>query len=76
MKLREEQQALRTRAGSVRIQIEEAQRTGKLVIEAEGVSHAYGRDPFIKDFSVKIMRGDRIGIIGPNGIGKTTLLAS
>jgi ATP-binding cassette subfamily F protein uup len=74
MKLRAEQQALRGRTGRVRIQIEEAQRTGKLVIEAEGVSHAYGRDPVINDFSVKIMRGDRIGIIGPNGIGKTTLL--
>jgi ABC transport system ATP-binding/permease protein len=74
MKLRAEQQALRARTGSVRIQIEAAQRTGKLVIEAEGVHHAYGRDPVINDFSVKIMRGDRIGIIGPNGIGKTTLL--
>jgi ATP-binding cassette subfamily F protein uup len=74
MKLRAEQQALRTRTGSVRIQIEEAQRTGKLVIEAEGISHDYGPDPLIRDFSVKIMRGDRIGIIGPNGIGKTTLL--
>jgi ATP-binding cassette subfamily F protein uup len=74
MKLRAEQQAMRARIGTVRIQIEEAQRTGKLVIEAEGVSHAYGPDPLIRDFSVKIMRGDRIGIIGPNGVGKTTLL--
>jgi ATP-binding cassette subfamily F protein uup len=74
MKLRAEQQALRTRTGEVRMEIEEAQRTGKLVIEAEGISHAYGGNPLIKDFSVKIMRGDRIGIIGPNGIGKTTLL--
>jgi ATP-binding cassette subfamily F protein uup len=74
MNLRAEQQALRARTGSVRIQIEEAQRTGKLVIEAERVHHAYGQDPVIHDFSVKIMRGDRIGIIGPNGIGKTTLL--
>ena len=74
MKLREEQQALRTQTGSVRIQIEEAQRTGKMVIEAEGISHSYGRDPLINNFSTRIMRGDRIGIIGPNGIGKTTLL--
>ncbi len=74
MKLREEQQALRTQTGSVRIQIEEAQRTGKMVIEAEGISHGYGPNPLIKNFSVKIMRGDRVGIIGPNGIGKTTLL--
>jgi ATP-binding cassette subfamily F protein uup len=74
MKLRAEQQALRTRTGEVRMEIEEAQRTGKLVIEAEGISHAYGGNPLIKDFSVRIMRGDRIGIIGANGIGKTTLL--
>ncbi len=74
MKLRAEQQALRARTGSVRIQIEEAKPTGKRVIEAEGVHHAYGRDPVINGFSVKILRGDRIGIIGPNGVGKTTLL--
>jgi ATP-binding cassette subfamily F protein uup len=74
MKMREEQQALRTRTGSVRMQIEEAQRTGRLVVEAERISHAYGGNPLIKNFSVRIMRGDRIGIIGPNGIGKTTLL--
>jgi ATP-binding cassette subfamily F protein uup len=74
MKLRAEQQALRTQTGSVRIQIEESQRTGKMVIEVEGITHAYGGNPLINNFSVKIMRGDRIGIIGPNGIGKTTLL--
>ena len=74
MKVRAEQQSQRTQTGSVRIQIEEAQRTGKMVIEAEGISHTYGRNPLINNFSVKIMRGDRIGIIGPNGIGKTTLL--
>jgi len=56
MKLRAEQLALRTQTGSVRIQIEEAQRTGKMVIEAEGISHAYGRNPLIDNFSVKIMR--------------------
>jgi len=74
LNLRAEQQTLRTQTGSVQIQIEEAQRTGKMVIEAQGISHGYGRNPLIKNFSVRIMRGDRIGIIGPNGIGKTTLL--
>lgn len=74
LELRAEQQALRTRTGSVRIHIEEAQRTGKMVIEADGITHGYGGNRLIENFSAKIMRGDRIGIIGPNGIGKTTLL--
>lgn len=74
MKLRAEQQAWRRQTGAARIQIQEAERTGKLVIEAVGITHGYGGDPCIKNFSTKIIRGDRIGIIGPNGIGKTTLL--
>ena len=73
-RMREEQQSWRMRAGSVKIRIPEAETTGKLVIEAIGVSHGFGEKTLIKDFSVKIIRGDRIGIIGPNGIGKSTLL--
>jgi ATP-binding cassette subfamily F protein uup len=74
IKMREAQQAQRRQAGSARIQIPEAESTGKLVIEASKISHGYGGAVFIRDFSIKIMRGDRIGIIGPNGIGKSTLL--
>ncbi|MFZ0448732.1 MAG: ATP-binding cassette domain-containing protein [Desulfatiglandaceae bacterium] len=74
MKMRAEQQAWRRQGGAARIQIQEAERTGKLVIEAVGITHGYGGNPCIKNFSTKIIRGDRIGIIGPNGIGKSTLL--
>ena len=74
LKMREEQQSWRRQAGNVKIRIQEAESTGRLVIEAIGISHGFGDRQLIKDFSVKIIRGDRIGIIGPNGIGKSTLL--
>ncbi|MFC1823748.1 ATP-binding cassette domain-containing protein [Thermodesulfobacteriota bacterium] len=74
LKMREAQQAQRRQAGSARIRIEEAESTGKLAIEASKISHGYGGDVLIRDFSTIIIRGDRIGIIGPNGIGKSTLL--
>ncbi len=64
----------RERSGDVRMQIQEAERTGKLVIEAEGVGYNYGGVEVIREFSTTILRGDKIGIIGPNGVGKTTLL--
>jgi ABC transport system ATP-binding/permease protein len=74
IKLREEQQAWRKQIGAARITIQEATKTGKLVIEAEGISHGYGGVSLINNFSTRIIRGDRVGIIGPNGIGKTTLI--
>jgi ABC transport system ATP-binding/permease protein len=74
MKLRAEQQAWRRQTGAARIQIQEAERTGKLVIEAVGITHGFGPNPCIRNFSTKIIRGDRVGILGPNGIGKSTLL--
>jgi len=74
IKLREEQQAWRKQLGAARITIQEADQTGKLVIEAEGLSHGYGGISLIRNFSTRIIRGDRVGIIGPNGIGKSTLL--
>src|SRR5512136_451834 len=64
----------REKIGTANIQMQDAERTGKLVIEAKGVSFGYGGKPVISGLSTTIIRGDKIGIIGPNGSGKTTLL--
>jgi len=72
--MRAEQEARRSRTGTVDMQVEEAQRTGKLVFEAKRISYAWEGRPVVQDFSTLIMRGDRVGLIGPNGSGKTTLL--
>ena len=60
--------------GTVRMQTQEAERSGALVIKVEDVAYCYDTKPIISGFSAAIMRGDKIGIIGPNGSGKTTLL--
>ena len=64
----------RDRVGNVRMQAQEAERSGRLVVEARTVSFARGDRPIVQEFSTTIMRGDRVGLIGPNGSGKTTLL--
>ncbi|RTZ98504.1 MAG: ABC transporter ATP-binding protein [Deltaproteobacteria bacterium] len=64
----------RRKLGNVRMQVQEADRTGRLVIETRKVSFSYGSTPIFRDFSTVIVRGDKVGIIGPNGVGKTTLL--
>ena len=74
MALREERARRREREGNVRFAISEAQRTGRLVADAEKISFSYGDKKIIDSFSTTILRGDRVGIIGPNGSGKTTLL--
>ena len=77
-RLREERRLRRLQAGKVRLQIQDIRRSGKLVLEAVGVSYGYegetGARAVVRDFTTTIQRGDKIGIVGPNGSGKTTLL--
>ncbi len=73
-KLRLERAARRERQGNVKLSLDAGERSGKLVAELDNVIKAYGDRTLIKGFTTRIMRGDRIGLLGPNGIGKTTLL--
>jgi ATPase subunit of ABC transporter with duplicated ATPase domains len=73
-RMREERRDRRARVGNVRLQAQEIERSGNLVIAAEGISHAFGGRAVLDDVSVTISRGDKIGILGPNGSGKTTLI--
>lgn len=73
--LRKERSQRRERQGTANIQLQEADRSGKLVLEAEHISQSYDGRMLFNDFSIVIQRGDRIGIIGPNGCGKSTLLS-
>ena len=87
MAMRAEQAARRTQMGQVRLQIEQSDASGKMVFEATDISFSYdsyvvpglqtrpeAAAPVVQDFSIRVMRGDRIGLIGPNGSGKTTFL--
>ncbi|MCB0281445.1 MAG: ATP-binding cassette domain-containing protein [Calditrichaeota bacterium] len=73
-KMREERQQRRTREKTANLQVSSAGLSGKSVINAHNVSFSYGDKVLIKDFNALISRGDKIGIIGPNGCGKTTLV--
>ncbi|HKT79679.1 MAG TPA: ATP-binding cassette domain-containing protein [Vicinamibacterales bacterium] len=72
--MREERAARRQRVGSVRMQIEQAPASGRMVFELERVSKALGGQTIVKNLTTRILKRDRVGLIGPNGSGKTTLL--
>ena len=72
--MRLERRQRRERTGNVAMQIQEASKSGNLVLEVRNISYGWGETQVIRDFSANIMRGDKVGIVGPNGAGKTTLL--
>ncbi|GAA0592698.1 ABC-F family ATP-binding cassette domain-containing protein [Caenispirillum bisanense] len=72
--LRQERAQSLARTGSVTMEAETGQASGKLVIEAEGVAKRFGDRTILRDFRIRVLRGDKIGIVGPNGAGKSTLL--
>ena len=74
MAMRAERAERRSRAGNVRLQIEQSEASGKMVFEAKDVSFDYSNHFVVRAFSARVMRGDRLGLIGPNGAGKTTVL--
>ncbi|PCI70617.1 MAG: ABC transporter ATP-binding protein [Piscirickettsiaceae bacterium] len=73
-KLRIERADRRNLAGPAKLEVERGERSGKLVIDVENMSIAYDGKRMVHDFSCRLMRGDRIGLVGPNGIGKSTLI--
>ena len=72
--LREERAGQIARQGVARLEMESGPKSGKLVVEATGISKTFDGVEIIKDFTLKVMRGERIALVGPNGAGKTTLL--
>jgi ABC transport system ATP-binding/permease protein len=74
MEMRKERAERRGQVGQVQLQADSAERSGKLVFEAKGVSKSFGDRTVVRNASFRVIRKDRIGLIGPNGSGKTTLL--
>jgi len=73
-RMREERQLRRERSGRADIRLDAGEQSGRLVFEADNISVRFGERCVIRDFSTTLLRGDRVGIIGPNGSGKTTLI--
>jgi ABC transport system ATP-binding/permease protein len=74
IQMRREREHRQEQAGNVRLTIQEAERSGKLVVEAQRISFSFADQKIVEGFSTVILRGDKVGIIGPNGSGKTTFL--
>ena len=74
-KLRQQYRGYRGPQGNVVLETSDSQESGKLVIEAKNISKAYNGRTLVDNFSIRIQRGDRVGLVGPNGVGKTTLLS-
>jgi len=74
LKMREEHRARREQIGKATFSIQEGERGGKLVFKSQNLAFGYDGTPIISDLSTTILRGDKLGIVGPNGCGKTTLL--
>lgn len=72
--MRQERSEQRRAQGNVVLEAADAQLSGKLVVEAKGLTKSYNGAPVVSDFSLRIQRGDRVGFVGPNGAGKTTLI--
>ncbi|NIP31653.1 MAG: ATP-binding cassette domain-containing protein, partial [Candidatus Dadabacteria bacterium] len=73
MKMREQKRSQLKRIGKAKITLDESEKSGSQVINAENISYKYNNEYLFKNFSTRIMRGDKIGVVGPNGSGKTTL---
>lgn len=72
--MRLERHQRREKTGQAKIRIQKGQRSGNLVMAADEVTFAFPDQPIVERFSTEVMRGDKVGLIGPNGVGKTTLL--
>jgi ABC transport system ATP-binding/permease protein len=72
--MREEKRTAKRAPGQVKLEAADGAQSGKLVIEAKAISKAFGGEPIVNKLSVRIHRGDRVGVAGPNGAGKTTLV--
>jgi ATP-binding cassette subfamily F protein uup len=73
-KMRQARRERRERPGLIKLETQEAERSGQLVIKTDNISFNYNTTPIIAGLSTTVMKGDRVGILGPNGCGKTTLL--